>query len=114
MEKSGQIATVLIVEDMDWIRSGMREAFEFAEQQAIDLIVTEEELPSFDTLMAALHQNPTLSNVPVVIINPDAEDGARLGDAYVLAAYADMPSFFGVVPPQQTLRRYSRNLSQTS
>ena len=114
MKKSGQIPTILIVEDIDWIRSGMRnpveregfhvaeatsdaEAFELAELQSIDLILTEEELPTFKTLMTRLREHTTLSNVPVVIVNPDAEDGARLGDAYVLADYADISSFLSVL-----------------
>ena len=114
MENSGQIPTTLIVEDIDWIRSGMRkavehqgyrvaearndaEAFQLAELQPIDLILTEEELPSFKDLMSHLHQHPTLSSAPVVIINPDAEDGARLGDAYLLADYADISSFLAVL-----------------
>src|SRR5215213_9650668 len=59
MKKSGQIPTILIVEDIDWIRSGMRraverqgyrvaearndaEAFGFTELQPVDLILTEE------------------------------------------------------------------------
>ena len=114
MENSGQIPTILIVEDIDWLRSGMREAaerqgysvvdarndaeaFRFAELQPIDLILTEEEVPTFKDLMVHLHQHPTLSSVPVVIINPDAEDGARLGDAYQLADYADISSFLAVL-----------------
>ena len=114
MKKFGQIPTILIVEDIDWIRSRMRkavehqgyrvaearndaEAFEVAELQSIDLILTEEEVPTFKDLMVFLHQHPTLSTVPVVIINPDAEDGARLGDAYLLADYADISSFLAVV-----------------
>lgn len=114
MKKSGQIPTILIVEDIDWIRSGMRkgverqeyrvaearndaEAFEFAELQSIDLILTEEELPTFKDLMARLREHPTLSNVPVVIVNPDADDGTRLGDAYLLADHADISAFLSVL-----------------
>lgn len=114
VENSGQIPTILIVEEIDWIRSGMRkaverqgyrvvearndaEAFQFAELQPIDLILTEEEVPTFKNLMVLLHRHPSLSSVPVVIINPDAEDGARLGDAYLLADYADISSFLAVV-----------------
>jgi CheY-like chemotaxis protein len=114
MEESGQIPTILIVEDIDWIRSGMRkaverqgyrvaearndaEAFEFAELQSIDLILTEEELPTLNDLTARLREHPTLSHVPVVIVNPDAEDGARLGDAYLLAAHADISAFLSVL-----------------
>lgn len=114
MEKSGQIPTILIVEDIEWIRSGMRKAVEregyrvvearndaeairCAELQPIDLILTEEEVPTFQDLMARLHQHPTLNSVPVVIINPDAEDGTRLGDACQLADYADISSFLAVL-----------------
>lgn len=114
MKKSGQIPTILIVEDINWIRSGMRkavehqgyrvvearndaEAFELAQLQPIDLILTEEELPTFKDLMVLLHQHPTLSSIPVAIINPDAEEGARLGDAYLLADYADISSFLSVL-----------------
>jgi CheY-like chemotaxis protein len=113
MKNSGQIPTILIVEDIDWIRSEMRkaveregfrvaearsdaEAFEFAELQSIDLILTEEEVPTFKEMMALLREHPTLSNVPVAIINPDADEGARLGDAYLLADYTDISSFLGV------------------
>ena len=114
MKKCGQIPTILIVEDIDWIRSGMRkaverqgyrvaearndaEAFEFAELQSIVLIVTEEELPTLKELMTRLREHPTMSNVPVVIVNPDAEDGTRLGDAYLLAAHADISAFLSVL-----------------
>lgn len=107
MKMSGQVPTILIVEDIDWIRCGMRklvelqgfrvfearndaEAFGFTELQPIDMIVTEEELPTFTDLMARLREHPTLSTVPVVIINPDAEDGARLGDAYMVPSYASL------------------------
>ena len=99
---------------MDWIRSGMKkavehegyravearddaEAFQIAEREPPELIVTEEEMPTFNSLMACLREHPTLSNVPVVIVDPDAEDGARLGDAYQLADYADISSFLAVL-----------------
>ena len=105
----GHHPTILIVEDIDWIRAGMKkaverhghhaaevsndaEAFEFPELESIELIVTEEELPTFNALMARLREHPTLSSVPVVIVDPDAEDGARHGDAYLLPDYADITS----------------------
>ena len=110
----GQLPRILIVEDIDWMRSGMKEAvehegyravearneteaFQIAEREAPELIVTEEELPTFDALMAGLREHPTLSNVPVVIVNPDAENGARHGDAYLLADYADITSLLAVL-----------------
>jgi CheY-like chemotaxis protein len=114
MNKSGRTPLILIVEDTDWIRFAMRnvleregycvaeamndaEAFEVAELQPIDLILTEEELPTFNDLMARLREHPTLSDVPVVIIDPDAAEGARLGDAYLLVSYSDIASFLSVV-----------------
>jgi DNA-binding response OmpR family regulator len=104
-----QHPTILIIEDIDWIRSGMKkaierhgyravevtnyaDAFEIPELESIEVIVTEEELPTFNTLMARLREHPTLSSVPVAIVNPDAEDGARLGHAYLLPDYADITS----------------------
>ena len=110
----GQHPTILIVEDIDWIRAAMKkavehegyravearndaEALQLAEREPPDLILTEEELPAFATLMTRLREHPTLSNVPVVIVNPDAENGARHGDAYLLADYADITSLLAVL-----------------
>jgi CheY-like chemotaxis protein len=114
MQQSRLSSVIVIVEDLDWIRSGMRKAVEregyrvaeatneseaiaFAEQQSVDVILTEEELPTFPDLMAGLSTHPTLSEVPVVIINPDCADGARYADAYLLADYADIASFLAVL-----------------
>lgn len=63
-----------------------REAVEIARQAAPGLILTEEELPSFNALVASLRQHPALAAVPVVIINPDAA-AARYADTYVLTDY---------------------------
>jgi CheY-like chemotaxis protein len=101
--------TVLIVEDIGWIRSGMKksvercgfrvveatddsEAFEVAERESIELILTEEELPTFDALMARRLEHPSFHSLPVVIVNPDAEEGARHGDAFVLTTYDSIAS----------------------
>ena len=109
-----QRPTILVVENDDWIGAGMKnaveqegyrtveainvaEALQFAEREPPDLILTEEELPAFAALMARLREHPTLSNIPVVIVNPDAESGARYGDAYLLADYADIESFLAVL-----------------
>jgi hypothetical protein len=59
--------------------------------------MTEEEFPTFDALMARVREHATLSKVPVVIVNPDAENGARHGDAYLLANYADIRSLLAVL-----------------
>lgn len=114
MKNSGQHPRVLIVEDLDWIRSGMKqaveqegyraaearnnaEAFQIAEREPPELILTEEDLPTFNALMTRLREHPTLSSVPVVIVNPDAKNGARHGDAYLLADYADIRSLLAVL-----------------
>jgi len=73
------------------------EAFQLAEREPPELILTEDELPTFDALMTRLREHPTLSSVPVVIVNPDAENGARHGDAYLLADYADITSLLAVL-----------------
>ena len=110
MEDSGRNPTILIVEDIDWIRSGMRKAVEYqgysvaeatndeeaivcAELESIELILTEEEVPAFEALMARLPNHPTLRSLRVAIVNPDAEAGARYGDAYILTDYVDISSF---------------------
>jgi DNA-binding response OmpR family regulator len=109
-----QDPTILIVEDIDWIRFGMKkavehegyraveatndaEALQLADREPPELILTEEELPTFDALMTRLREHATLSSVPVVIVNPDAENGARHGDAYLLADYRDITSLLAVL-----------------
>lgn len=105
METSdGRPPTILIVEDVGWIRSSMKksvelhgyraveaaddaEAISVAEREAPELVLTEEQIPTFDALMASARSHPALRDVPVVIINPDAEEGARYGDAFLLTAY---------------------------
>jgi DNA-binding response OmpR family regulator len=105
-----QPLTILIVEDRDWIRAGMKkeaegqgfrvvearddqEALAIAQRQGVVLILTEEELPTFNALMDRWRENLSLGNTPVAIVNPDAEDGARYGDAYLLPDYATICSF---------------------
>jgi len=114
MEDSGKHPTVLIVEDIEWIRFGMKkaveregyravearndiEAFQIAELEPAELIVTEEEVPTFNALMSRLREHHTLNIIPVVIVNPDAEEGARHGDAYLLPDYADIASLLAVL-----------------
>jgi CheY-like chemotaxis protein len=108
MEQNGGYGpTILVVEDVDWIRSGMKrsvehcgcgyrvveaagdaDAIEVAEREPPDLILTEEELPTLQALIARLREHPTFHDVPVVIVNPDADEGARYGEAIVLTSYA--------------------------
>lgn len=100
----GNRATVLVVEDIEWIRASMKrslkiygylvleasddeETIEIASRTSPDLILTEEELPTFDALALRLRQHPKLCHVPVVIVNPDAEEGIHYGDINVLPDY---------------------------
>jgi CheY-like chemotaxis protein len=103
-----QAPTILIVEDLDWLRISMkrsvercgyrvveaksdRAAFEVAAREVPELILTEEELPNFKALVAGLRQHPTLGDVPVVIINPDATAVAtRAGHTYTLPDYEQL------------------------
>jgi PleD family two-component response regulator len=98
---------VLVVEDVDWIRASMRasleahgyavsearderEAVASAELSRPDLILTEEQLPTFDALMLGARTHPALAGVQVAVINPDLEDGSRYGDAHVLPDYEQL------------------------
>ena len=100
----GLSPAILIVEDVDWIRAGMRrsveshgyrvveasnlvEAVELVERESPELILTEENFPDFDSLIEYLRERRALRRLPVVIVNPDAEEGARHGDARVLTSY---------------------------
>jgi CheY-like chemotaxis protein len=104
----GHRSTILIVEDIDWIRSGMKravehygfrvmeatndaEAFALLERESPALLLTEEQLPTFDALLVCLRGHPAHRHLPVVV-NPDANEGARHGDAYLLTDYAHIPS----------------------
>jgi CheY-like chemotaxis protein len=99
--------TVLVVEDVEWIREGMRESLEayghrvleapdseeaisLAERFHPDLILTEEELPTFDALMRSVREHPTLGNISIVIINPDTEEGDGYGDVVILTDYSQL------------------------
>jgi CheY-like chemotaxis protein len=110
-------ATILIVEDTDWIRSGMKqaaeqcgyqvaeakdelEAVEFAEHQPPDLILTEERLPDFSALVARVNEHPVLQQIPIVIIDPDAVEEGRVGDVFVLKDYDRIAPFL-VTPPDR-------------
>jgi CheY-like chemotaxis protein len=104
---SNDCLTVLVVEDVDWIRAGMKksltahghhvmeatdseEAISVAESFHPDLILTEEELPAFDILIRSIREHPTLGNTSIVIINPDAEEGESYGDVVILNDYSDL------------------------
>jgi CheY-like chemotaxis protein len=95
---------VLLVEDLDSIRAQMRESLEahgYGVAEARDdreavasaelarpaLVLTEEELPTFDALLRSARTHPALAGVHVAVINPDLEDGSRYGDAHVLPDY---------------------------
>lgn len=98
---------VLVVEDVDWIRAAMRasleahgysvaeaaddrEAVASAERSRPALVLTEEEIPTFDALLRRARTHPALVGVQVAVINPDLEDGSRYGDAHVLPDYEQL------------------------
>lgn len=98
---------VLVVEDVDWIRASMRaslegrgysvaearddaEAVASAEHTRPALVLTEEQLPTFDALLRRARTHPALAGVQVAVINPDLEDGSRYGDAHVLPDYEQL------------------------
>jgi CheY-like chemotaxis protein len=100
----GRPTTVLVVEDVGWIREGMRQtlqefgyrvlvatddagAVEAAERERPDLILTEEELPTLDALTYSAHTHPALQGLPVVFVNPDEEQGTRRGDITILSDF---------------------------
>lgn len=104
MPEARQRQLALVVEDINWIREAMAgqlracgfdvaeaadadEALPLAESLLPAVVLTEEELPTYDDLVARLGRHPALERVPVVIINPDAEDGARHGDTVLLPRY---------------------------
>ena|ERR1043166_4766452 len=109
-ESAKRLPIILIVEDIDWIRAAMKieverqrydvaearddaEALTVAEQGPIALILTEEEVPTFRALMDRRRDNSVLGRLPVAIVNPDAEAGARYDEAYLLPDYAAIESF---------------------
>lgn len=98
---------ILVVEDIDWIRAGMRrtlrrhdfrvveaaddaEAIEVARRERPDLIVTDEELPAFGVLLDRVSELPANLRVPVVVVNPDADGRTRHGDAVVLTDFGQL------------------------
>lgn len=102
--EGGARTHVLVVEDVDWIRALMRasleahgygvaearderEAVASAELSRPDIVLTEEELPTFEALLQSARTHPALAGVHVAVINPDLEDGSRYGDAHVLPDY---------------------------
>lgn len=98
---------VLVVEDIDWIRGGMKrtmlrhgfrvveaadvaEAVEIARREWPDLILTEEQLPFFDALLASVSELPASRRVTVAVVNPDADEHTRYGDAVVLTDFGQL------------------------
>lgn len=96
--------TVLVVEDVDWIRRGMKktlerlgyrvtlaadaaEAEESARTNPPDVIVTEEAVPTLTALIESVNSPGSLSGVPMTIINPDMEEGTRFGDIIILPEF---------------------------
>lgn len=108
--------TVLVVEDVGWIRRSMKStleglgyrvteardadaAVESARRDPPDLVVTEEKLPTLDALAeSAKSGRGPLAGVPLTIVNPDEEEGTRYGDIIVLPAYERLESLLDGAP----------------
>jgi CheY-like chemotaxis protein len=105
--KNSSSPTILVVEDIEWIRLGMKrrlesygyrvaeatneeDAVSTAERVCPDLILTEEEFPTFFELTRRIREHSTLGHVPIVIVNPDEEEGARYGDAILLEDFTHL------------------------
>jgi CheY-like chemotaxis protein len=106
-QTSSRPPTVLVVEDIEEIRAGMQcslracgyrvltaadadEAVAVAARCPLDFILTEEELPTFAALLEHARTHPALEGLPVVIVNPDAEQGTRYQDAIMLTDYEQL------------------------
>jgi PleD family two-component response regulator len=94
----------LVVEDVGWIRAEMArqleargyevvsaadaaEAMRLAERNTPTVILTEEDLPTFDELVGSVQAHPSLRDVPIVIVNPDPGAEARGDGTVVLPDY---------------------------
>jgi CheY-like chemotaxis protein len=107
MDSTGESRRViLIVEDLDDIRAGMKrsvescghlvleasndeEALALAAQSRPDIFLTEEEMPTLRRLLERLHEQPDLRDIPVVIVNPDKEETFD-GEIIVLEDFAHL------------------------
>lgn len=109
---SGRPPTILIVEDIDWIRLGMKqavercgylveeakndlEALEVAKHHPLDMILTEDSAPSFKALVESVHHHPAFRDVPIVIVNPDADEASRSGETFVIKDYEGIARLLG-------------------
>lgn len=75
------------------------EALEVVEREPIELVLTEEKLPTFQSLLARLREHPVFSLLPIAIINPDADEGARCEDAYLLTDYTRIAALLPSLRP---------------
>jgi PleD family two-component response regulator len=71
----------------------VEEAVAAAERVRPSLFLTEEDVPDFYYLTDRLREHPTLLDVPVVIVNPDAGEGTRYGDGIVLTDFDQLERF---------------------
>jgi DNA-binding response OmpR family regulator len=103
-------AMMILVEDIDWIRSAIRrelerngfrvveassvgEAISLAEQLGPAALVTEESVPFFDALVIRVRAHATLQHLPVIIVNPDVDDERQYGGAVMLSEFAQIKEF---------------------
>jgi PleD family two-component response regulator len=103
-------ATMILVEDIEWIRAAIRrelerngfrvaeahtvgEAISLAEEMGPAALVTEEGVPFFDTLVSRVRSHPTLQHLPVIIINPDVNGQRLYGGAVMLSEFRHIKEF---------------------
>jgi DNA-binding response OmpR family regulator len=103
-------AMMILVEDIDWIRSAIRrelerngfrvveassvrEALSLAEQLRPAALVTEEAVPFFDALVMRVRGHATLQHLPIIIVNPDVDDERLYGGAVMLSEFAQIKEF---------------------
>lgn len=130
------VRVILVVEDLEWIRRGMvreverrgyraleaaddEEALFVADGMRPDLVLTEEELPTLDSLAKRFSEHPELGDVPIAIVNPDEEEGTLYGRIVVLTEYEQIARLLfslDALPPRITnfLRVHTRAPSWTS
>lgn len=64
------------------------EAEALSRDEPPDVILTDEDLPTLGGLLEAVRRDGPLRGVPVIVINPDEEEGTRYGEIVVLPDYA--------------------------
>jgi two-component system chemotaxis response regulator CheY len=114
-------ATILIVEDIEEIRSTMRlllemdgyrvieatgawEALARAEETRPDLIMTDFDLPTLVELVRTVREHAELASVPIVIVEPDKPEHACMEGVIVVTDIDDFKTILATHGPRAYLR----------